>query len=603
MPADEPRRDLHADDGARAVLRQHLAERRRDREVAHDEIGQRARVHGALERAHAAAPLRAGDRVPRLLEPEARRAEDRARVRPIARLVVAAEVRAHDDLVREPDLHGAARIGRDEDLLAAERGVRADLREHAARAEEPAVHARAERGRHAADVAIERHVPRRVDGRRPPGVGVDVVAGRLAEDVEVAFARGDRERAEAGEVGLLAVDVEPERQRERVGEAVLLGRAQPADVLRRGEVRGHEAEAERVGAAIGAAPHRHAVVAIVALAAEGGLRPDEALLRVLVGLRGGIVGRERARERVERAEGPRRQHEARRELGASHDLRVGPARQRRVRRELLRILDDADRLIEPALAHRGRDDERADTRAALDAAVEDVGLRAPRWGDARIAEPDVDDAADGPAAVDAERGRREPDVADEVVAERGAIAAHVVERGDRHAVDEHARLARRRAPHDDVRRARARPRDGGQGLDDLRRVAAAGQDARERRVHVRRAGRARRRARDLDVLAGRLRRGVDLERDVDRLAGVHGDRAGQRREEVRRDDEVVAPGRQLEAERAVVVGRRELAAGADDRARHRRPRGAIEDPAAHDFGPRARRRGAHERDGRGPPHR
>ena len=98
----------------------------------------------------------------------------------------------------------------------------------------------------------------------------------------------------------------------------------------------------------------------------------------------------------------------------------------------------------------------------------------------RIGEPDVDHAADRAAAV---RRRTppgvEPDVADEIVADRGAIAAEVIERRHRHAVDEHARVARRRAPHDDLRASRpavARPRAS--DCTTLRRVAAAGHDAR-----------------------------------------------------------------------------------------------------------------------------
>ena len=61
-------------------------------------------------------------------------------------------------------------------------------------------------------------------------------------------------------------------------------------------------------------------------------------------------------------------------LSARDDLRVGPLRQRRVRRELVRIFDHRDRAVQPALSHRRGDREVAKHGLALGARVEDVGL-------------------------------------------------------------------------------------------------------------------------------------------------------------------------------------------------------------------------------------
>src|SRR6185503_7222257 len=95
------------------------------------------------------------------------------------------------------------------------------------------------------------------------------------------------------------------------------------------------------------------------------------------------------------------------------ELSVGPARNRRVRRKLLRIGDGLDRAIEPALAQRRRDRKLVVTGTRCGTRVERIGLHAPRRHLRGIRKADVDHATDRATAVGPERGGREPDVADE----------------------------------------------------------------------------------------------------------------------------------------------------------------------------------------------
>src|SRR6185436_20426482 len=123
----------------------------------------------------------------------------------------------------EPELQRAARIGGEQDLLAADPGRGADPRREAARAEQPAVEPAAGGRGEPAGAHVDRGVARAVDRRGVPAIGGDVVAGRLAEDERIALARGDRERAGARDPGALRVDVDAERERGRAREPALLG--------------------------------------------------------------------------------------------------------------------------------------------------------------------------------------------------------------------------------------------------------------------------------------------------------------------------------------------------------------------------------------------
>src|SRR5207249_5808121 len=101
---------------------------------------------------------------------------------------------------------------------------------------------------------VERGVATGVDGGSLPVVGGDVVAGRLAEDMKVAFARRDRQRAEAMDLRELAVDVEAEREQRTGREPLLLRGARAADPRRAVEVCRDRADEQIVGRLIAAEP-------------------------------------------------------------------------------------------------------------------------------------------------------------------------------------------------------------------------------------------------------------------------------------------------------------------------------------------------------------
>ena len=184
------------------------------------------------------------------------------------------------------------------------------------------------------------------------------------------------------------------------------------------------------------------------------------------------------------------------ERRARDDLSVGPARQRRVRRERAadrRRARPRDR-ASSAGARRGERERRsASCPAALPSRTSActrqcgalLGSAKPISITPPIARPRSTPNAAGVSWMSPIRS----------LPTARAIAAEVIERGHRNAVDEHARVSRRRAPHDDLGRARRRSRDRGQRLHDLRGIAAAGHRARELRVDLGLADRASARCR------------------------------------------------------------------------------------------------------------
>ena len=128
--------------------------------------------------------------------------------------------------------------------------------------------------------------------------------------------------------------------------------------------------------------------------------------------------------------------------------------------------------IEPALA-RGDGDARAvselrrDERGAVERVGADVAVRALR----ERARLDADETAEAASVLGAERAGDEVDARDEIGVDDGAKTAAVIERGDVDAVDVDARVARRRAPHDDLTGRDGRARNAGEVLDHLEDVA------------------------------------------------------------------------------------------------------------------------------------
>ena len=162
--------------------------------------------------------------------------------------------------------------------------------------------------------------------------GGHVVAGRLAEDGDVAFARRDRQRAEARDACVGVEEVEPGGEGDEAAEAAAIGGADAGDERAHVEVGGGDAELIFGTALVVAEERRQLDGGAVAL---GVVADEQAVARAIeaIGARGGgIAGRHLPAQRIVGGEERERQPLATAQRDREAQLIVVPARQRNERR-------------------------------------------------------------------------------------------------------------------------------------------------------------------------------------------------------------------------------------------------------------------------------
>ena len=496
-PAEEPAHELLPQQRLRAVdptdllLDQRFGQRGRRRGVARHQIPQALVEADRLERQRGAELERdAARQVQRARDRDGGVAEHRAHLLGIGGLAIdaAAEgegealrraVDADEARVRRPaqDRHPRV-LGHIEARVAARRGRRR-ARQRRIPLDQHRVEPQPRDQGQAAEYDLGGRERRRVHGQDVPAVVGDRVAGRVAEDGDVAFAGGEGERAVAGLIDGARLEVEPEAQGRRGGDPAPIGGAQRVLPGSLGDGDRRLAEQRLVAGVVVADRRRddHAG----AVGQQAGVAEKQPLPRQVGVLRAdlqGIVGGDRAPQVIVGGQEGRRQLLvlAQRQRGAGLVVvvtRNGDEVPDVVRSDLL------GQPVEVAVAPGDRQPQaRGDGQRDEPGGVHGVG------GDVAVhpvlgqrAQLDADQAAQAAPVVGAERARRQIDRADEIRVDRRAEAADVVQRRDLDAFDVDPGLPGRRAPDDQLAGAERRAGDAGQVLHHLERVALGPGDA------------------------------------------------------------------------------------------------------------------------------